>query len=188
MSEEPKKSDEFRRYRQSLTGLYLAAAACCFILLVTSVVVQLSSNVQSTPSDTPISLAKPAPSQLLHCYQKVDQLYQDLGTTAAGLLVPPATGKSQQIGAKWQEFSLKWKLRWQQAERLCRFSDARQIHRGVAYGRLARVHHDLPTMHLKYQSILVQFDNHQAAELMRMRRALDRSQTALNKAANREVR
>jgi hypothetical protein len=40
---------------------------------------------------------------------------------------------------------------------------------------MAQVHSDLPAMRLKYQSLLVRFDDEQAAELVRMRRALESS-------------
>jgi len=188
VSPEPKKSNEFRRYRQFLTGLYLAAAACGVMLLVISVVFQLATRIEPEPSNVQISLSQPASGQLLHCHNKVSELYQELGKTTAQLVVQPANGKRPQIGAQWQEFSRNWKKDWKQADHICRFSEALKTHRGVAYGRLARVHHDLPTMHLKYQSLLIQFDKQQAAELVRMRRALDRSRTALVEAANREAR
>ena len=50
---------------------------------------------------------------------------------------------------------------------------------GDAYDRMARVHEALPTMRLKYQSLLVRFDDEQADELARMRRDLSSSEKLL---------
>jgi hypothetical protein len=44
---------------------------------------------------------------------------------------------------------------------------------------MARVHGDLRAMRLKYQSLLVRFDEEQSGELRRMQRALKRSRVAL---------
>jgi hypothetical protein len=50
---------------------------------------------------------------------------------------------------------------------------------GVAFDRMAKVHAGLPSVRLKYQSLLVRFDEEQAAELAGMRRALDLSRRDL---------
>ncbi len=56
---------------------------------------------------------------------------------------------------------------------------------GRAYNRTAVVHGDLPTMRLKYQSLLKKFDEEQARQLTAMKRELDESHRAFKALVNR---
>jgi hypothetical protein len=70
----------------------------------------------------------------------------------------------------------------------CGFSELADTNLGVAYDRLAQVHGDLQIMWHKYQSLVVRFDDEQAAELVRMRLALDRSRAAFEGGVHKATR
>jgi hypothetical protein len=110
-------------------------------------------------------------------------LYTALGDQVAALLSDPPHGDRGQPGAGWEAFSREWMRRWDEVDARCRFTELADTDLGVAYDRMARVHGDLPAMRLKYQTLLVRFDDEQAAELDRMRRALNLSREVLQERA-----
>ncbi len=184
MSKSSDKPNEFRRYRQALAAIYLATIALGFGLLAVSVVKQLLFRRPAVQLEGPaLSAENPDPRDMLRCNDDVHDLYEDLPRFTAQLLRSPTRGKQVQVGAEWENFSRKWLYRWDEVNARCRFSELRDSDMGLAYDRMANVHGDLPALRLKYQSLVVRFDDEQAAELARMRRALDKSREALNKLA-----
>ena len=127
----------------------------------------------------------PTPSQLLECHGLVLGLLSKLGRETCELLALPPSGSRSELPARWEKFSRAWHDEWDDANARCRFSELADTNLGVAYDRLAQVHGDLQTMRHKYQSLVVRFDDEQAAELARMRRALDLSRTAFEDKAHR---
>jgi hypothetical protein len=178
---EPKKASEFRRYRQALTGLYLGTVAVGFALLTASVLKELLlGDRQNELPEAAVSPEDPDPEELLRCQQAVLSLLDDLGTKTCELLsIPPRGGAVGELSSAWEEFSDGWLETWQAVGARCGFRQLADTNMGIAYDRMAWVHGDLRTTRLKYQSLLVRFENEQAAELAHMRRALDLSGDAL---------
>ena len=177
---------EFRRYRQVLTVAYVGVMAAGAILLTASVVKQLLFRRPAV--DAPSSLieeAAPDPAALLACHAEVHALLGDLGETTCALLEHPTRDERVEVGNHWKDFSRSWNDRWDLVNKRCGFEELAGTSLGDGYDRMAQVHSDLPRMRLKYQSLLVRFDDEQAAELARMRRALDQSEAALRSEANR---
>jgi hypothetical protein len=181
VSEEVKNPNEFRRYRQILTGSYLVVAASVVLLLTVSVIKELFFRGSPvTATGAAISVERPDPKELLECHGIVLNLLTTLGKETAELLSAPARGDHGELTSRrWEEFSRAWRDEWDVAEARCRFSELAGTKLGVAFDRLANVHGELPSMRLKYESLLVRFDEEQAAELARMRRALDLARSAL---------
>jgi hypothetical protein len=180
VSQDTKKPPEFRRYRQGLTTLYLAVVAFGGVLLTTSV---LKAHFWRSPTvaltGPKISAENPNPKELIKCNRDVALLLGELGANTAELMAAPTA----EIDRQWEEFSRQWRLDYDEVDARCRFSELVNTNMGTAYDRMASVHTDLPAMRLKYQSLLVRFDEEQADELARMRRALDRSLAALEQRA-----
>lgn len=184
MSLDSKRSNEFRRYRQALTALYLGTASFGFVLLTASVVKELFFRRPAIElPDSALSVDEPDPSVLLDCHRRVLGLLNQLGTETCELLSVAPSGDRSELSARWEEFSRAWRDEWDVVNAQCRFSELAETRMGVAYDRLAQVHDDLRPMWLKYQSLLVRFDDEQAAELARMRRALDLSRVAFEEKA-----
>jgi hypothetical protein len=180
---------EFRRYRQVLTSLYLVIAAAGVALLAASVVKELFFRRPAVePPPTAIAADDPTPSELLECHGLVQDLLIKLGRETCELLALPPSGSRSELPARWEEFSRAWHDEWDVANARCRFSELADTNLGVAYDRLAQVHGDLQTMRHKYQSLVVRFEDEQAAELVRMRLALDRSRAAFEGEAQRTTR
>ncbi len=180
---------EFRRYRQVLTALYLVFAAAGVLLLAGSVVKELFFRrpaVELPPSA--IAADDPTPSELLECHGLVLDLLSKLGRETCELLALPPSGSRSELPARWEKFSRAWHDEWDVTNARCRFSELADTNLGVAYDRLAQVHGDLQTMRHKYQSLVVRFDDEQAAELARMRRALDLSRAAFEDKAHKARR
>lgn len=175
----PEKANEFKRYRQFLAALYSSAISAGFLLLAISVVKELFFRPVVQLQEPMLSAEHPDPQSLLQCNHDVSSLYEDLGRITSQLLELPHTHERIDINGQWEEFSRSWLTRWEQVGAWCRFSELADTHLGEAYDRMARIHSDLPAMRLKYQSLLVRFDKHQAAELARMRRDLKRSRELL---------
>ena len=179
-----KKSNEFRRYRQVLTALYLGTATAGFALLAASVVKELFFRRPAIElPQSALTVDDPDPEVLLDCHRRVLALLDQLGTKTCELLSAVPSGDRSELSGRWEEFSRTWRDEWDVVNARCRFSELADTRMGVAYDRLAQVHEDLRPMWLKYQSLFVQFDNEQAAELARMRRALDLSRTAFEEKA-----
>jgi hypothetical protein len=178
---EPKKVSEFRRYRQALTAIYLGTVAAGFALLTASVLKELVlGDRQREVREVAVFAEDPDPEELLRCQQSVVSLFEGLGTKTCELLsIPPREGAAGEISSEWEAFSDSWLEKWQAVGARCGFRQLADNNMGIAYDRMARVHGDLRTMRLKYQSLLVRFENEQAAELAHMRRALDLSGDAL---------
>lgn len=182
MSRGSEKANEFKRYRQVLTALYITAISAGFLLLAASVVKELFFRPVVQLHEPILPADNPDPQNLLRCYHDVASLYEDLGRITTQLLdLPPTQGRTDLI-RQWEEFSQSWLMRWERVNAWCRFSELADTHLGEAYDRMAVIHGDLPAMRLKYQSLLVRFDDTQAAELARVRRELDRSRMLLDRA------
>lgn len=182
---EGKESNEFRRYRQALTGVYLLTAVLGVTLLTVSVFKQLLFR---SPPDVALrgpmlSAERPALDHLLRCNRDVSNLLSRLGDKASSLLRVPPPGGRPEIASAWETFSRAWLVDYDEVDARCRFSELSGEALGLAYERMAEVHAQLPAVRLKYQSLLVQFDEEQAAELSAMRRALAQSFAALTAAA-----
>ena len=79
---------------------------------------------------------------------------------------------------QWHAFSQDWHMRWERVDGRCRFTElagSDNFHAGEGFKRTAQVFGELPTLRLKYQSLLARFDSAQAADLDRIERELDRS-------------
>jgi hypothetical protein len=183
VSLDSKRTNEFRRYRQVLTALYLGTATAGSVLLAGSVVKELFFRRPAVelPASA-ISVDDPDPVQLLDCEQRVEHLLSLLGSETCELLAPPTSERSE-LPARWEDFSRAWRDEWDVVDARCRFSELADTKMGAAYDRLAKVHGDLQAMRLKYQSLLGRFDDEQAAELAQMRRALDLSRTVFEEKA-----
>lgn len=180
MSLEKKRTNEFRRYRQALTAVYLGTAVAGLALLSVSIIKELFFRRPAVELPrSALSMKDPAPGELLDCHRRVLDLFLQMGSKTCELLALPPSGDRSELPARWEDFSRAWRDEWDVVDARCRFSELADTNMGVAYDRLAQVHGNLPTMRLKYQSLLVRFDDEQAAELARMRRALDLSRAAL---------
>ncbi len=177
MSKGLEKTNEFRRYRQVLAAIYATTIAAGCVLLAGSVVEQLFFR-PVRQLDGHLSADDPSPADLLRCQHDVQDLQSQLARTVAQLLVSPTLGKPDELGRHWEEFSRAWDERWQQVNAWCRFEEVADSKLSGAYHRMARVHADLQPMHLKYQSLLVRFEEEQAAQLAEMRRVLDEARQA----------
>lgn len=177
---------EFRRYRQVLTALYLVIATAGVALLAGSVFKELFFRRPAVElPHSAIAADDPTPSELLECHRLVLGLLNKLGRETCTLLALPPSGSRSELPAKWEEFSRAWYDEWDVTNARCRFSELADTNLGVAYDRLAQVHGDLHTMRHKYQSLVVRFDDEQAAELVRMRHALDLSRAAFEAKAQK---
>ena len=180
VSKGSEKSNEFRRYRQALTAVYLATIGGGFALLAVSVAVELFMRPHVEVDGPVLSAENPDPAMLLECNQQVQKLYNDLGDETARLLDSPRRSDSADLGRSWERFGRDWVREWHRVDATCRFEDLAGS-MGEPYDRMAQVHGDLRAMRLKYQSLLVHFDDEQADELREMRRALAQSRSALEK-------
>jgi len=172
-----------------LTALYLVAAVAGVLLLAGSVVKELFFRRPAVQLPTSaIAEEDPDPGQLLDCHGLVQDLLTKMGHETCELLALPPSGSRSELPARWEEFSRAWLDEWDEVNARCRFSELADTNLGVAYDRLAQVHGDLQTMRHKYQSLVVRFDDEQAAELARMRRALDLSRAAFEEEAHRARR
>ncbi len=176
---EPKKANEFKRYRQVLAAVYLTTVATGFTLLATSVAKQLFFHPRVALDGPALSADHPDPQDLLACNQRVTELYEELGDTTTELMSGPPHGVRRPIYSAWEAFGRRWTQQWHQVNQRCRFEELAGSGMSVAYDRMARVHADLRAMRLKYQSLLVRFDEEQADELRQMKQALDRSRQTL---------
>ncbi len=145
-------------------------------MLATSVAKQLFLQPTVELDGPVLSAEKPAPADLLTCNHRVQQLFDELGDTVTGLMSSPARNDNRKIYSEWEGFGRRWTQEWHKVNQRCRFEELTGSGMSVAYDRMARVHADLRAMRLKYQSLLVRFDEEQADELRRMKRALDKSQ------------
>jgi hypothetical protein len=178
VSPRSEKPNEFRRYRQILAAIYFATIALGFVLLAASVAKQLFFKPDIVLQGPAISAENPDPVMLLTCNQKVQSLYDELGQTIAELLAAPAKAAERSLGREWEQFGRSWIHQWHVVDAECRF-DELSGSMGEPYDRMAQVHGDLRAMRLKYQSLLVRFDEEQSGELRDMQRALEKSRVAL---------
>jgi hypothetical protein len=81
----------------------------------------------------------------------------------------------------WKNFSTQWRDQWDVIDARCRFSELAGTRLGAAYDQMAQVHEALPAMRLKYNRLLADFDNTQADELLKMRRALVDSRNSITR-------
>ena len=174
------KPNEFKRYRQVLAALYMGTVAAGFVLLALSVVKQLFFRPVAKLDGPVLSASEPDPADLLRCNRDVFDLYDGLGDEVSQLLAVPRDGQRGDLGRRWESFSRQWLYEWDQVNAFCRFEELSDSGMDPLYNRMARVHGDLRAMRLKYQSLLVRFDDEQAAELARMRQALDRSRQQID--------
>ena len=184
----PEKANEFKRYRQILAALYIAVIALGFLLLAASVVKELFFRPVVQLDGPTLSAENPSPEDLLRCHNDVVALFTKLDRQATRLItISPDTASApdqkeeevRDVIGEWEQFSRGWLTEWDQVNAYCRFSELEDANMGAAYDRMARVHATLPTMRLKYQSLLVRFDDEQTAELFRMRRDLRRAKELL---------
>lgn len=168
-----------------MTIIYLGTAAFGFVLLTASVLKELFFRRPAIElPQSALSVDDPDPEVLLDCHHRVLGLLDQLGNKTCELVSSAApSGDRSEVSARWEEFSRAWRDEWDVVNARCRFSELADTRMGVAFDRLAKVHEDLRPMWLKYQSLLVRFDDEQAAELARMRRALDLSRTAFEEKA-----
>ena len=166
-----------------MTTLYLIVVGCGGLLLSASVLTTLflrSPKVELTGPK--ISADNPNPEDLLTCNRDVALLLGELGAKTAEFMGEPTA----RIDRHWTDFSRQWRQHYDEVNARCRFSELAKTNMGTAYDRMASVHGDLPAMRLKFQSLLVRFDEEQADELGRMTRALDLSYAALQKRAQEQ--
>jgi hypothetical protein len=176
------KANEFKRYRQILGVLYSAVIGLGFLLLAASVVKELFFRPVVQLQGPVLSAENPSLEDLLRCHRDVLGMYQDLDRVTARLVSQPLRGREgddRDVIGEWETFSREWLTRWERVNAFCRFSELADTSMGAAYDRMAQVHGALPVMRLKYQSLLVRFEDEQAAELSRMRRDLERSEKLL---------
>jgi hypothetical protein len=174
VAREQKRPGEFQRYRRALLAVYLLAAAGFALLLVASIVKDLffrgAGVARAAASTDRAKVADP-----LECHERVTDLLTGLGVAAGKLVAGPATDQDDDraLPSMWEEFSRTWRDEWDVAAARCRFADPTAGAATPAFQRLATVHGGLPAMRLRYTSLLARFNEEQAAELARMRRALD---------------
>ena len=180
MSQDTKKTPEFRRYRQVLTAIYLVVIGLGGVLLTASIARALLFRSPTVELTGPkLSAENPNPQELLQCNRDVAALLGALGEETASLMARPTA----ETDRHWEEFSRTWRTTYDEVNARCRFQELANTHLGTAYDRMAAVHADLPAMRLKYQDLLVRFDEEQADELGRMQRALQDSLAALEERA-----
>ena len=161
------------------------------MLLSTSVVYELLiRRPGSARRSASFAGGRPSRLQILACQSEVSDLKETLEEKVSSLLASvtkgaPGRSYRQTLAGEWSDFSRDWRERWNDIDARCRFSELADSDMGIAYDRLAQVHGDLPTMRLKYQSLLVRFDEEQGAELAEMQRALDQSRAALQASETR---
>jgi hypothetical protein len=183
VSEDTHNPAEFRRYRQGLTATYVAVAGLGGVLLTASVAQALFWHRPAVDLTGPkLSAENPNPKELIGCNRDVADLLAALGATTTALMADP----SPDMHRRWEEFSRQWRKHYDEVDERCRFSELANTNMGTAYDRMAGVHGDLPAMRLKYQGLLVRFDEEQADEIDRMRRALDLSLAALEERAQEQ--
>lgn len=203
------KPNEFKRYRQALEALYITVVALGFLLLAASVVRELFFRPVVQLQGPVLSAENPTREDLMRCHQDVQTLYRDLDRVALKLLALPVRKQENAIRSiaddplpkafrdavgtylnantavditdVWEKFSQDWSARWDVVNAFCRFSELEETGMGQAYDSMADVHGTLPTMRLKYQNLLVRFDDEQAAELSLMKRELQRSKLLLRR-------
>jgi len=169
-----------------LATVYITTIALGFILLAASIVKQLyfrSPDVKLRGNR--LSAANPDPAELLRCNEDVRRLYTELTAEMTKLLGAPAAGRGTSLDRAWRTFTKRWLYDWDEVNLRCRFSELVGSKMGRAYNRTAVVHGDLPTMRLKYQSLLKTFDEEQARQLAAMRDQLDQSHRAFEKLVER---
>jgi hypothetical protein len=189
VSTEGKRSSEFRRYRQALTAVYFTVVGAGFLLLTGSVARQLLfPRPPAVELSAPrVSAQDPAPEDLLRCNADLVTLLTQLGSVTRELLDSPPKGELSELASRWEDFSRRWWREYDEVGARCRFNGPAHPRMGVAFDRMAEVYGDLPAIRLKYQSLLVRFNDEQAAELAQMRRALDKSQKALLRRAESDT-
>jgi hypothetical protein len=178
VSSQEKKPIEFRLYRQVLTAGYLSVALAVAALLTASIVKELFFR-PSASAGAAEGATRPDPQELLSCHEMTLDLLTSLGAETCALLGLPPQGERTEVASRWEDFTRTWRSKWEGAGSRCRFKELSGTEMGVAFDRLAGVHGDLPSMRLKYKSLLDRFEEEQAAELVRMRRALDLSRRDL---------
>ncbi len=174
------KPNEFKRYRQTLKALYLAAVGAGVLLLAASVLMELYFRPVVKLPGPILSAANPDPENLLRCHDDVVSLYEDLAGVPIRLLSLPLEHKRDEVLPRWEEFSKAWLARWERVNAWCRFSELADSHLGEAYNRMAEIHGDLYTMRLKYHSLLIRFDGELAGELARLKSGLESSRNLLS--------
>lgn len=174
-----RKTSEFKRYQQALAAVYIGTIGAGALLLAASVIEGLFFRPVVHPSGPMLSSDDPDPREMLRCHEDVTRLYAELDHTAAELLALPPRDRASELVPTWDSFSRGWLVRWEEANGRCRFFELADTHMGEAYDLMANAHGALLAIRLKYQSLLVQFDREQAAELADMHRALDRSRRLL---------
>lgn len=160
-----------------LVSFYVVVVAGLILLLSASVLGELlfAPNRDITQ---PV-LAKGDTEGLTSCHQDVTELFKSLGTKTSELLaLAHSTGARSEIATKWDRFSNGWSQTWTDVGARCSFEEPAEP-MGAAFDRIALVHAELPTVKLKYQSLLHHFEEEQAAELARMRNALNISARSL---------
>ena len=182
MTSEIKRSNEFRRYRQLLFAVYVAAAAACLLLLATSVARHLffRSPAVELPKSS-IVTDNPDPRELLECNTLVLEQLSNLSSKTNELFERPLREQRVGLARDWKQFSIQWQDRLDVIDARCRFSELAETTMGGAYDRMAHVHQALPAMRLKYNSLLAIFDKEQADELSEMRRALAVSRKSIER-------
>jgi hypothetical protein len=158
--------------------VWLSVGSLGSLLLLSSVVVELFFRGAGGAN-------APTPADLLECNAEVRTLLIELGETAAEIQKEAATGDrpERDLGARWETFSRAWQRRWETVNARCRFDELADTTLGPAYNRMAEVHRKLPRLKLAYQSLLKKFTEDEAAEIARMREALDKSRELLEQEA-----
>ncbi|RMH42931.1 MAG: hypothetical protein D6689_06715 [Deltaproteobacteria bacterium] len=183
---------EFRRYRQVLATAYAVVAAAGGALLAASVIYGLFfERTEPRLTGPRLSADNPNPEELIACNRDVARLLDDLGRHTATLMATAgASGdpggsspSTESIDRRWETLSRRWRMDYDEVGARCRFSELANQDLGTAYDRMASVYAELPAVRLKYQSLLVRFEDDLAGQLRRMRRALDRSLAALTERA-----
>jgi hypothetical protein len=181
VSEDTRKSSEFRGYRRGLTTAYLVIASCGGILLTASVIKSLLHKPAVALTGPKLSADNPNAAELVQCNRDVARLLSSLGREAAAIIAEP----NPEIDRRWEEFSRHWRIDYDEVNARCQFSELAQTTLGTAYDRMAEVYSDLPAMRLKYKGMIVRFDEEQSDELEQMHRALELSLAALDKRSQR---
>jgi len=169
----PFKRNEYRRYRQLLFGAYGIIAGVGFAWITATVLWGAFRPEANRTHAAPDKLETPA-----ECQKRVERLFQDLGLETSELLLGPQKGTKPNTSSEWEAFSTTWLEQWITARVRCGFGENPR-ERQATLSKMAVVHEDLPAMRRKYQNLLVRFEEQQAAELARMRDALERSSKSL---------
>src|SRR5687767_10828318 len=113
VSLDSKRSNEFRRYRQALTVIYLGTAFAGFALLTVSVVKELFFRRPAVElPESAISVDDPDPEVLLECHRRVLGLLNQLGTQTCELLALAPSGDRSELSSRWEQFSRAWRDEW----------------------------------------------------------------------------